>query len=245
MATAMDGTGVFRRVPLVPATVLVLAVMVAASQTANTIHPFIPDVAAMIGVLAIVWLIPPRYRFVGGGVLFGAFLVNALVGHAVLPTFAAQYPNLPRMFASARLAGLIEPVTTKALPALVILWYYRDRSPELIQAIRTRPWLAGAILGWTFGVTEMLLKVPSQTSTYASATVVTPQIAIASLLHLATGTLAAGVIFRLYNEDSDAPRRMEILSGIAWGLLLVTAMVIHYWWNAGGLLFVYRTLGLT
>lgn len=244
MATTLDESASFGRVQLGAAVVLVVATLITSSTTVDAIHSFIPDVSAMIAVFAMFWIIPSRYRTVGMAVLVGAITLNYLVGLAVLPIFSRQFPNLPSVLASARLAGLVEPITTKALPAMAIIWYYRDKSPELVRRIRSRAWLSGATLGWTFGVMEMLLKVPTQSSTYVSATVVTPQLAIASVLHLVTGTLAAGAIFRWWDGGADASCRQEALTGIAWGVLLLAAMGIHYWWNAGGLIYVYRALGL-
>lgn len=234
----------FDRVQRGSAILAAIAILVASSQTADTIHPIIPDVAAIIAVLSIFWLIPSEYRNAGIAIIIGALTVNILVGLAVLPTFAAQFPSLPRVFASARLAGIVEPITTKALPAVAIIWYFSDRSPELVNRIRTQPWLSGALLGWTFGVVEMLLKVPAQTTAYASATTVTPQLFVASFLHLVTGLLAAGAIFNWLNLDEPISRPREALTGLLLALMVVAAMAIHYWWNAGGLVYVYRTLGL-
>jgi hypothetical protein len=98
-----------------------------------------PEITAIVAVLAIFGIIPGRYRLVGFVILIGAFLLNSLIGNAILPSFAALNPDLPRVFASARLAGVIEPVTTKLLPAAAIIWYYQDRSPETIDRIREQP----------------------------------------------------------------------------------------------------------
>lgn len=201
-----------------------------------------PEITAIVAVLAIFGIIPGRYRRVGFVILIGAFLLNSLIGNAILPSFAALNPDLPRVFASARLAGVIEPVTTKLLPAAAIIWYYQDRAPETIERIREQPWAWGALLGWTFGILEMLMKIPSKSTAYANVDAITLSTFIASLLHFVTGLLVAGAVFRWWQIDGDFSQRVELWTGVKFGLLLILAMAIHILWNVIGVVYLQKML---
>lgn len=200
-----------------------------------------PAITAIVAVLAIFGIIPGRYRLVGFVIFIGAFILNSLIGNAVVASFAALNPDLPRVFVSALLAGVIEPVTTKFLPAATIIWYYKDRSQETIERIREQPWVWGAVLGWTFGIFEMLLKIPSKSTAYANVNAITLSTFVPSLLHFLTGLLVAGAVFRWWQIDGDFSRRIKLWTGVKFGLLLILAMVIHILWNVIGVGYIQKT----
>lgn len=203
------------------------------------------DVVAIIAVLAIFGLIPSQHRQVVVVVLIGAFLLNILVGQALLSMIVAQNSALPRWLASAHLAGIIEPVTTKFVPAIALLWYYRDRSTKTVRYLRENAWLSGAVLGFTIGVMEALMKVAQLTGMYADVHTVSVGSLVAATLHLFTGFLVAGAAFRWWVWDTNSNRRQELLTSVKILLPLVVAMTVHYWWNSGGLLVVNDLLGLS
>jgi hypothetical protein len=202
-----------------------------------------PGVVALIAVIAFFGLIPARFRIVVTATLIGAFLLNGLVGNALFPAFAARYPSLPEWAASARLAGLIEPVTTKFLPAGFLLWYFHNHSPDTVDFLRRNSWRSGALLGFSFGLMEALLKVVKPTGVYGDVSSVTVTIFIATWLHLFTGFLVAGAVFQWWGRDPDPSYRQWIFLGVKIGIPLTTAMGVHYFWNVGGRALIYEPLG--
>lgn len=203
-----------------------------------------PAVTALIGFFAVIGLIQSEYRQGIGAALIGGFVLNILIGEALLPGFASIYSDLPEVFASARLAGLVEPLTTKATPAIAILLYYRNNSPELVNRIQERPLYWGAILGWTIGFLEMLMKIPAAIPIYSEVNSVTFVVLFTTLLHLITGLLTAGSIFYYFERELDGGRYAGVVRGVKVALPVVVAMAFHYWWNAGGGQILYNFAGL-
>lgn len=202
-----------------------------------------PGVVALIAIIAFFGLIPARFRIAIMGTLIGAFFLNGLVGNALFPMFAAQYPSIPEWAASARLAGLIEPVTTKFIPAGILLWYFHNQSPETVDYLRRNSWRSGALLGFSFGLIEALAKVVMPTGIYGDVNSVTVPIFLATWLHLFTGFLVAGAAFQWWGRDQNPSYRQSIFLGAKIGIPLTIAMGIHYFWNAGGRVLIYKPLG--
>lgn len=202
-----------------------------------------PHIVAIVAVFAFFGLLPSRFRAVGFVAFVGAIVVNGFVVYALLPTFTAQDSSLSPLVTKALLTGLTEPVTTKLLPAGFLLWYFEKRSPETAERLRDRPLLAGASLGFSFGLLEALLKVAAPTGPYGGVTAVTTLVFIVTGLHLFTGLLVAGAFFRWWSLDTESPYRQPILLGVKIGVPVSIAMGVHYWWNAGGRIIVRELLG--
>lgn len=128
-------------------------------------------------------------------------------------------------------AGVIEPLTTKLLPALFVVYMARSQAPASRGLFHRRWLLAGLSVGLAIGLLEFLLKLPALTS--GGPSLIVCALPAAALLHPLMGLLAASPAFRLVDGDYEGRRRL------AWiGIVLVTlalAMGIHYWWNTAGL----------
>jgi hypothetical protein len=128
--------------------------------------------------------------------------------------------------------GVIEPATTKLLPALFVVYMVRSQVPAASGIFHRRWLLFGLAIGLSVGLLEFLTKLPLLTSEAGSPTLVVCALAPALLLHPLMGLLVAAPAFRVADAASGWSDRRRWLAILVVGVAL--AMAIHVWWNTGG-----------
>lgn len=168
--------------------------------------------------------------------VFGAMV--PLLGLVGASSVVARYTAFEGAAAQHVFAALVEPFVTKLFPALaVVVLASRPRGelPGVVQRglgvvdfpaidldmVAGRPFVFGAYGGLAFGVLEAVGKAME----YEVG--VTSGLLLAALLHVWTGILAAGGVFATVRVDR------EWAVGVARGIGLVLALVLHVAWNTG------------
>lgn len=127
------------------------------------------------------------------------------------------------------IAGFTEPVTTKLIPALVVV-YLLQRYDVPLDHLRSHPYWFAFIGGLSVGVFERFLYITVKDAPISLAFLIAP------LMHALNAVLIAGVIFR----------SVEKLEGYRFfaQLLAVTmlAMAIHVFWNTWGVVLVHQAV---
>lgn len=142
------------------------------------------------------------------GIRFYVFILQVEVPHQVI-------------------AGFTEPLTTKLLPAITVVFIH-ERYDVPLDHLQSRPYWFGFIGGLSLGVFERILYIVVKGAS------ISPGFIVAPWMHVLNAVLIAGVIFR--SADN--------LEGIRFfGQLLAVstlAMVIHIFWNTLGVVLVYQ-----
>lgn len=180
----------------------------------------------------------------------GLYVMVALVGGFILAVI------LEVLYAAALLAGgsgfedallgtvaaggVIEPVTTKLVPALFVTFMARSQVPRAAEVLGDRWILAGIGLGLAIGLMEFATRIPLFTGVEGGLTLAGCALAPALLVHPLEGLLVAAGAIRLSSEGSirTASRRSLALLGLG----LLAAMAFHVWWNTGGAVTVVSTI---
>lgn len=126
------------------------------------------------------------------------------------------------------IAGFTEPVTTKLIPALAVV-YLHQRYNVPLDHLKTRPYWFAFLGGLSLGVFERVLYVIVKDAPISTGFVIAP------CMHALNAVLIAGVIFR--SVDSLEGHRF-------FGQLLAVtmlAMAIHVFWNTWGVVLVHQT----
>lgn len=128
--------------------------------------------------------------------------------------------------------GVIEPVTTKLVPALFVTYMARTQVPRTAEVLGDRWLVAGIGLGLAIGLMEFATRIPLFTGVEGGLTLAGCALAPALLVHPLEGLLVAAGAFRLSSDGSirTASRRSLALLGLG----LLVAMAVHVWWNTGG-----------
>lgn len=125
-------------------------------------------------------------------------------------------------------AAVTEPITTKLVPAIVIV-YLHERDDFNLQRwyIRKYPYWFGLIGGLSLGVLERILYVSVKGASISAPFLIAPW------MHALNAILIAGFVFR--TEERQGSRYVAILSAI-----IALAMAIHLFWNTQGVLIAHR-----
>jgi hypothetical protein len=201
------------------------------------------SVVALIAVLAFLGLIPKQFRRIVSTVLIGGFILNFAIGYMILPWFSTYFPGIPDWAVTAKLAGFTEPMTTKFIPSIILLWWCRNNVPDSIGYIRGNSWELGGLLGLSFGIMEALLKVSDATGNYSTVNAVTEPVFLAISLHFLTGMLVAGTVFQWWARETKPSRKQSFLLQLKVISSYTIAAIIHVWWNSGGVAVVLGRFG--
>lgn len=127
------------------------------------------------------------------------------------------------------IAGFTEPVTTKLIPAFVVV-YLHQRYDVPLDYLKARPYWFAFLGGLSLGVFERVLYVIVKDAPISLGFVIAPW------MHALNAVLIAGVIFR----SVDSLERYRFFGQ----LLAVTmlAMVIHVFWNTWGVVLVHQAI---
>lgn len=161
--------------------------------------------------------------------VLGALLMGA-VNLLVLEFLQGQYPGVSvayiRACASPLFAAVQEPITSKLLPAVLVLaWSGREGQSAWL---RTRWAMVATAGGLVVGVTELISKI--------AAGPIQLQAVLPVVLHVLTATLVGWAVFR------SAGRRRTLIDVHLVLLAVGMAVLVHVTWNrflwpalAGGL----------
>ena len=155
------------------------------------------------------------------GIFFAASL--ALADYGI--RFYASFPQVgvPNQI----IAGLTEPVTTKLVQAITIVFIHQ-RYDVPIDHLQAHPYWFASIGGLSLGVFERVLYILVKDAS------ISPGFVVAPWMHVLNAVLIAGLIFRSANR----------LKGLRFfgKLLTVTllTMGIHIFWNTWGVILVYQ-----
>lgn len=193
-----------------------------------------------------------KYAVVAG--FLGAILtaLGGLIWLVARSNFS-EFPQITRHL----ITGLLEPTTTKLIPAIAILAYTRKFDRITNQFISENTLILAILFGFLIGSLEFFLYI-LRAVMYSLFIPVPLTEAIACrlppiLLHTVTGTIVSLPILSLADYDirNNQQLRVSIFSeqfpllksrnmnrlflNISLGsLLLIVAQVLHVWWNTGG-----------
>ncbi|WP_049994967.1 hypothetical protein [Halapricum salinum] len=126
------------------------------------------------------------------------------------------------------IAGIIEPVLTKFLPASVVVslleWY---EVPD--DYLRAHPYRMALLGGFSVALFERILFVVIRGGTISLG------FTLAAALHVLNALLIAGLVFSTPTEEQDWMFLAKLVA------ITVLAMIIHVWWNGWGVLWVAET----
>lgn len=177
--------------------------------------------------------------------VFGAMI--PLLGLVGASSVVARYTAFEGAAAKHVLAALIEPFVTKLFPALAVVTLAsqpREEFPGVVQRglavvdfpvidldmVARRPFVFGAYGGLAFGGLEAVGKVMEYDVGVTSGLI------LAVLLHICTGILVAGGVFATVHVNRGW------VVGVARGIGLALALVLHIAWNTGLNVIVIRWL---
>ena len=125
------------------------------------------------------------------------------------------------------IAGFTEPVTTKLIPAMAVV-YLHQRYNVPLEHLKAQPYWFAFLGGLSVGLLERVLYVIVKDATISVGFVIAPW------MHALNAVLIAGVIFR----------SVDRLEGYRFvGQLLAVSMLamgIHVFWNTWGVILVHQ-----
>lgn len=126
------------------------------------------------------------------------------------------------------IAGFTEPITTKLIPAAVVVYLHRRDDLNLdIAFLGSHPVRFAVLGGLSVGTFERVLYVVVRDAA------ITPWFLVAPAMHVLNAVLIAGVVFATGGRLRSY-RAVATLVGVT-----VAAMAIHVWWNVWGVHFVH------
>lgn len=127
------------------------------------------------------------------------------------------------------IAGLTEPITTKFVPAFVVVWMHQYKEVPSTN-LQSQPFKYAFVGGVTLGLFERLLYV------IVKDVSVSPVFLAAIFIHIVNAMLISGLIFS--NADQQGSLRF-------YGKLIVVTLLgiaIHVYWNRWGVVRVAAAL---
>lgn len=125
------------------------------------------------------------------------------------------------------IAGLTEPVTTKLVPAIAIVFIHQ-RYDIPIDHLQSHPYWFAFIGGLSLGVFERVLYILVKDAS------ISPGFVVAPWLHVLNAVLIAGLIFQSANRLKGNRFFGKLLT------VTVLAMAIHVFWNTWGVVLVHQ-----
>lgn len=124
-------------------------------------------------------------------------------------------------------AAFTEPITTKLLPALAVVWVHYKKDVPL-EYLQSRPYWFAFLGGLSLGIFERILYIVVKGAT------ISPGFILAPGIHAVNALLIAGLVFKTADEPQGY-RFFAKLLGIT-----ILAIAIHLFWNTWGVVLVYR-----
>jgi len=125
------------------------------------------------------------------------------------------------------IAGFSEPVTTKLVPAVAIV-YVHQRYDVPLTYLQSRPYWFASLGGLSLGAFERVLYIVVKGAS------ISPGFVMAPLVHVLNAVLIAGLIFASADR-LHGYRFFATLLGVT-----VVAMLIHVFWNIWGVVLVHQ-----
>jgi len=126
-------------------------------------------------------------------------------------------------------AGVTEPMTTKLIPALTVIYLHQHEEYTLdFDFLQAHPVWLSVLGGLSLGIFERVLYIIQKDA------VISPTFVLAPGMHVLNAVLIAGFIF----TTEESSRKISF-----WGklsILVVISMAIHVFWNTWGVVLVYR-----
>lgn len=154
-------------------------------------------------------------------------VIAMFAGSLVLGDYAIRFyiqvlnVDLP----SQIVAGFTEPLTTKLLPAVAVLWVHRWKDVPA-DFLRSRPYLLAGVGGLSLGLFERALYILVKNAS------ISPGFVIAPLIHVVNAGLIGGLLFAAPEENQDLRFSAKLAA------VTILAIAIHLWWNGWGAYFV-------
>lgn len=125
------------------------------------------------------------------------------------------------------IAGFTEPVTTKLVPAIAVV-YIHQRYDVPLNYLQSHPYWFAFIGGLSLGVFERVLYIAVKGAS------ITPGFIIAPWMHALNAVLIAGLIFC----SSDSLEGYRFFGQLLTVTML--AMAIHVFWNTWGVVLIHQ-----
>lgn len=125
------------------------------------------------------------------------------------------------------IAGFTEPVTTKLVPAITVVFVHQ-RYDVPLDYLQSRPYWFSFVGGLSLGVFERVLYIIVKGASISPAFVVAPW------MHVLNAVLIAGLIFRSANSLEGFRFFGQLLA------VSVLAMAIHVFWNTWGVVLAHQ-----
>ncbi|WP_423995923.1 hypothetical protein [Halorubrum trapanicum] len=125
------------------------------------------------------------------------------------------------------IAGFTEPITTKLVPAITVVFIHQRYSVSL-NYLQSRPYWFAFIGGISLGVFERALYIVVKGASISPGFVVAPG------MHALNAVLIAGVIFR----SADSLKGFRFFGQLLAASVL--AMAIHVFWNTLGVVLIHH-----
>ncbi|WP_137285459.1 hypothetical protein [Halorussus salinisoli] len=125
------------------------------------------------------------------------------------------------------IAGFTEPVTTKLVPAIAVV-YIHQRYDVPLNYLQSRPYWFAFIGGLSLGVFERVLYIVVKGAS------ISPGFVVAPWMHALNAVLIAALIFR----EADSLEGYRFFGQLL--AVTVLAMAIHVFWNTWGVVLVHQ-----
>ncbi|MBX0286626.1 hypothetical protein EGH22_09830 [Halomicroarcula sp. F28] len=142
------------------------------------------------------------------GIRFYVFILQAEVPHQVI-------------------AGFTEPVTTKLVPAITVIFIHQ-RYDVPLHYLQSRPYWFAFIGGLSLGIFERSLYIVVKGAS------ISPGFVVAPWMHALNAVLICGVIFR----SADSLKGFRFFGQLLAALVL--SMAIHVFWNTWGVILIHQ-----
>jgi hypothetical protein len=126
-------------------------------------------------------------------------------------------------------AGVTEPLTTKLVPALAVVYFHQnDRYKLDLAYLQSHPYWFSVLGGLSLGVFERMMYLVVKDAA------ITPGFILAPAMHILNTVLIAGFIFTTVGRY----REYRVLGQLF--VFIIAAIVIHVFWNTWGVILVHQ-----
>jgi RsiW-degrading membrane proteinase PrsW (M82 family) len=155
-------------------------------------------------------------------IYLSGLLGSVIVGNAMLIAAGINGGTDAYLVFSPLLAGFTEPILSKWVPALGVLYWLRTRRILLIEQVRSHPFMIGAYGGACIGIVEAIGKVVWPYGMYSSVDGITIGVVLAAVSHVLYGGIIGNATYR---NKTEKPWQKPVTA-----ILLV--ILFHFSWNA-------------
>jgi len=151
--------------------------------------------------------------------LFIAYISGLFVAIAIGNGIFFMHPSTQPY--SPLIAAVLEPIFSKLVPAIGILYWAQSHRQDLVKALQIHPFWFGAYGGACIGILEAIGKVVRETGMYANVNTITVGVGLAALGHILYGGIIGNAVFR---EKRSRPWHN-------WINATLLVILIHLIWN--------------